>query len=68
LLLLRDRPEYAAQFEYVILDTREEHYPQVVAPGWDDVHYEQVFSEDGVYVFRRRGGDSSWSIGPDWVR
>jgi hypothetical protein len=68
LFLLRDRPEYAAQFEYVILDTREERYPQVVAPGWDDANYEQVFAEDGVYIYRRRAGEGNWKYRPDWIR
>jgi uncharacterized membrane protein len=68
LLLLRDRPEYAAQFEYVILDTREDRYPQIVQPGWDDRNYELLSAEDGVCVYRRRSGEGDWTIGPDWVR
>ena len=66
--VLTNRPEYAAQFEYILLDTREERYPQAVQPGWNDAEYEQVFAENGVYVYRRRAGEGDWKYRPEWIR
>jgi uncharacterized membrane protein len=68
LAVLKERPEYAAQFEYILLDSREERYTQGVKPGWNDSEYEKVFAEDGVYVYRRRAGEGDWKYRPDWIR
>jgi uncharacterized membrane protein len=55
-----ERPEYAAQFEYVILDANDRRFAPVVTPDffarfYKNPRYQLIFSEKGVFVFRRTG-------------
>jgi uncharacterized membrane protein len=62
-----ERPEWAAQFEYVIMDANDRRFAPVVTREFFDQfyqhpHYQLVFAENNVFVFQRLGGESDWSI------
>ena len=64
-----EKPAFARQFEYVVLDAHERQYPPLITQEFFDsfyrsVDYEMIFSENGVFVFRRRGGESDWKENP----
>lgn len=62
-------PEYAKQFEYVMLDANERQYPPLVTRDffnyfYTNQNYRLIFSENGVFVFQRLGGESDWKVKP----
>jgi len=66
------RPEYNAQFEYVILDANEGQFPPPITQEFfDSFHknpnYRLIFAETNVFVFQRLGGESDWKIPPPEV-
>lgn len=61
------KPEYAAQFEYVLLDANERRFPPAITQQFFDSFYKStgyqlVFAEQNIFVFRRLGPSSNWSI------
>lgn len=65
----KHKPEFAAQFEYVILDANERRFPPVVTQEFFDAlyknpKYQLIFAENNVFVFRRLGGESDWKVVP----
>jgi uncharacterized membrane protein len=63
------KPEYAKQYDYVILDGNERQYPPFVTQEFFDSFYKNpqyqlVFAENGVFVFHRLGPASDWSVHP----
>jgi uncharacterized membrane protein len=66
------RPEYAAQFEYVLLDANDRQYAPVVTQEFFDSFYKNpryqlIFAENNVFVFHRLGGESDWKYN-SWER
>lgn len=60
-------PDFAGQFEYVLLDANERRYaPIVTQEFFDRFHrnpkYRLIFAEQNVFVFQRLGGESDWNI------
>lgn len=60
-------PEYAAQFEYVILDANERQYPPPITQEFfnsfsRNPNYRLLFGQNNVFVFQRLGGESDWKI------
>ncbi len=65
----QNQPEYAAQFEYVILNANERQYPPIITQQFFDSFYKNpayslIFAENNVFVFRRSGGESDWKVYP----
>jgi uncharacterized membrane protein len=65
----QNKPEFAAQFEYVILDANERQYPPIITQKVFDSFqknpaYRLVFAENNVFVFHRLGGESDWKVSP----
>ena len=63
----QNQPDYAAQFEYIILDANERRFPPIITQEFFDSFYKNpayrlVFAENNVFVFRRSGGESDWSV------
>lgn len=61
LSVFQHRPEYAARFEYVVLDANERRFPPLVTREFFDQFYRSpdyqlVFAENNVFVFRRKDG------------
>jgi uncharacterized membrane protein len=66
---LIQKPEFAAQFEYVILDANEVRFSPVVTQEFFDSlyknpRYQLIFAERNVFVFHRLGGASDWKVPP----
>ena len=62
-------PEYAAQFEYVLLDANERQYMPVITREFFEQfrrnpNYQLIFAEQNVFVFQRLGGESDWKVLP----
>jgi uncharacterized membrane protein len=63
------KPEFAAQFEYIILDANERRFGPVVTQEFFDSlyknpRYQLIFAEQNVFVFHRLGGESDWKVPP----
>ena len=62
-----NHPDFAAQFEYVLLDANDRQYPPFVTPEFlarfaQNPNYRLVFNEQNVFVFQRLGGESDWKV------
>lgn len=60
-------PDFADQFEYVILDANERQYQPIITREFFDRFYRNPkyqlrFAEQNVFVFQRMGGESDWKI------
>jgi len=69
LIAFPQKPEYAAQFEYVILDANERVYHPAIDQAFFDQFYRNPdyqlrFAENNVFVFQRTTGESDWKIMP----
>jgi uncharacterized membrane protein len=67
LVRFTEAPEYAAQFEYVILDANDRQYPPPITQEFFDSFsrnpkYRLLFSAKNVFVFQRLGGEPDWKI------
>lgn len=66
---VESHPDFAAQFEYVILDARDRRFPPVVTRAFFDRFYRNpryrlVWQENGVYVFQQVNWSSDWKVRP----
>jgi len=63
----QDQPEYAAQYEFVLVDVNERRFnPPMTREFFESLYrnpqYQLRFAENGVFVFQRSGGESDWKI------
>lgn len=69
IMMFVERPAFAAQFEYVVLDANERQFPPIITQELFDrfqktPNYRLIFAENNVFVFQRLGGESDWKIPP----